>query len=199
MVSGLLSKHGATVTTFRKGQEFLQNDMSRYDAIVIDYYMPDMKGFETIAELEKKCKQNCKICVFSGHQLRKSERNSLDGLGIRFVQKDRSACSKILNLLSSPDLRKCSSCTKWKPLTEFSGKATCDTCRPKKRKQGASAEKNKRATRDLLQGENERLRQVVMAQNSEITALKIQVSKQSDTIAHLQSGSGGQQQPTPRI
>ena len=79
------------------------------------------------------------------------------------------------------------------------GKATCDTCRPKKRKQGASAEKNKRATRDLLQGENERLRQVVMAQNSEITALKIQVSKQSDTIAQLQSGSGAQQQQTPRI
>ena len=126
LYKALLNKHGATVTTFKSDQEFLEkqsNKSSRYDIIVIDYHT-DEKGFEMIARLQQKSHQNCKICVFSGNSLGKADRASLDGLGIRFVQKDRSACSKIMNMLSSPDLRKCSSCTRWKPTTEFSGQSS---------------------------------------------------------------------------
>merc|ERR1712086_897091 len=138
--------------------------------------------------------------VFSGNSLGKADRASLDGLGIRFVQKDRSACSKIMNMLSSPDLRKCSSCTRWKPITEFSGKATCDACRPKKRKQGASAVIHKRAALDLLQHENEWLRAVVLKQNSEISSLRSEVSWQAGNILRQHSLPPSQQaQPRPAV
>lgn len=51
------------------------------------------------------------------------------------------------------------------------------------------AKKNKRATSNLLQDENERLRLVV-----DIIALRNQVSKQLATIDRLQSGSSMQQE-----
>ena len=121
-----LSKQGAMVTIFKDGTEFLRQNSgvanAPYDAVVIDYHMPDLNAMETIERLEEQFRQTCKICVVSGNTLAKADRTSLDGQGIRFVQKNQSACCKILNLLSSPDLRKCSSCTKWKPLTEFSGR-----------------------------------------------------------------------------
>lgn len=196
-----LSKQGAKVTMFKNGKEFLtetsDGQNAPYDAVVIDYHMPELNAMETIDRLEESFRQNCKICVVSGNTLAKADKSSLDGKGIRFVQKNQSACCKILNLLSSPDLRKCSSCTKWKPLTEFSGKATCDVCRPKKRKQGANAEKNKRTTRDLLQNENDRLRQLVMVQNAQITSLKAEAAMQQQTIARLLKHEPATAQDTP--
>ena len=121
----LLSKV-ATVTTFKSVHDLrqAQRSPSLYDAIIIGYHTPMNEFLQEVARLKKEYRPNCKICVFSSNTLDRAERTCLNGLGIRFFQNprsDRSACSKILNLLSSPDLRKCSSCTRWKPITDFSG------------------------------------------------------------------------------
>jgi len=193
-----LSKQNIASTIFHNGAEFLAHNAgiptAPYDAIIIDYHMPGMNAIETIECLDDTFRQSCKICVVSGNTLPKADRSALDGQGIRVLQKNQSTCLKIVELLRSPDVRKCSSCTKWQPLTSFSGKATCDTCRPKKRKQGEWAKKNKRATSNLLQEENERLRLVATTQSADIIALRNQVSKQLATIDRLQSGSNVQQE-----
>ena len=55
------------------------------------------------------------------------------------------------------ELKKCSTCGSKRPLDAFDGKATCNTCRPKKRKQRATKlAENKTALKDLQQEVAER-------------------------------------------
>jgi len=175
-----------TITHFTNVAEYLEkrNDgFTQCDAIVVGYSNPDMNEFlQQITRLQKECQSNCKICALSSNPLEKAERACLNGLSIRFFPKDRSACGKILNMLSSPDLQKCSSCTRWKPVVEFSGKATCDACRPKKRKQCAGAAIDKRIAIDLLVGQHERLRETVEKQNNELLMLRNQVSTRARAL-----------------
>jgi len=175
-----------TITHFTNVAEYLEkrNDgFAQCDAIVVGYSNPDMNEFlQQITRLQKECQSNCKICALSSNPLEKAERACLNGLSIRFFPKDRSACGKILNMLSSPDLQKCSSCTRWKPVVEFSGKATCDACRPKKRKQCAGAAIDKRIAIDLLVGQHERLRETVEKQNNELLMLRNQVSTRARAL-----------------
>jgi len=175
-----------TITHFTNVAEYLEkrsDGFTQCDAIVVGYSNPDMNEFvQQITRLQKESQPKCKICALSSNPLEKAERTCLNGLSIRFFPKDRSACGKILNMLSSPDLRKCSSCTRWKPMTEFSGKATCDACRPKKRKQCAGAAIDKRAAIDMLVNQHERLRETVEKQNNELLLLRNQVSARARAL-----------------
>jgi len=175
-----------TITHFTNVAEYLEkrsDGFTQCDAIVVGYSNPDMNEFvQQITRLQKESQPKCKICALSSNPLEKAERTCLNGLSIRFFPKDRSACGKILNMLSSPDLRKCSSCTRWKPMTEFSGKATCDACRPKKRKQCAGAAIDKRAAIDMLVNQHERLRGTVEKQNNELLLLRNQVSARARAL-----------------
>lgn len=195
-----LTKYNCAVTVFNSGAEFLSHisgeEPTSFDAVIIDYHMPGLNAIETIARLEQRFRQTCKICVISGNRLSKADRTTLEGQSIRVVQKNQGACPKIVELLCSPDRHKCSSCTRWKPVVEFSGRATCDACRLKKREQSLWARKNQSATCDLLQAENEQLRSLVMTHNEEILALRSQVSMHQEIINRLQSERNGSRVPT---
>ena len=117
-----LSKQGARVTVFDNGMDFLSKSGGiPFDAVVIDYYMPELNAINVIERLDDAFRKSCKICVVSGNMLEKADRSSLYEHGIRVFQKNQSVCFKILTHLSSPQLRKCSSCGNWKPVTDFSG------------------------------------------------------------------------------
>merc|ERR1712166_273882 len=64
--------------------------------------------------------------------------------------------------------KKCSSCGKVKPLQEFSGKATCDACRPRKRKHYEHMVNSRKEAHQHLSEENDLLRGIVVRQNTSL-------------------------------
>jgi len=79
-------------------------------------------------------------------------------------------------------MRRCSSCSKIKPLSDFSGKATCDTCRPKKRKYSddrRNAADDQNALNQKLMVENCRLKDII--------ALQATVQSQAWSLQHIGS------------
>merc|ERR1712146_32113 len=78
--------------------------------------------------------------------------------------------------------QRCSSCGKWKTPDLFDGKATCNECRPKKRRQGAVAVAEKRATMDKIGEQNTTLMFLVKQQAMELSVgSKIKGRKKSSS------------------
>jgi len=77
--------------------------------------------------------------------------------------------------------QKCSSCHATKPIIEFSGKATCDRCRSKKRKHWGS----KQVEIAELQDENELLRTALTASRTNNSELNLMIQGQAEEISEL--------------
>jgi len=80
----------------------------------------------------------------------------------------------------------CSSCKHLKCREDFSGRATCDECRPKKRKRCATAVTNKKAELDGLKGENAQLRQLLARMAAENEKLQELIFQDSQRLAKSQ-------------
>merc|ERR1712166_1227415 len=85
------------------------------------------------------------------------------------------------NTLAVP-LQTCSSCRVMRPINEFSGKATCDRCRSKKRKSW----EDKQVKMDDLQAENSSLRQQLSSASMQNSQLITRVQNQSQEILRMQ-------------
>lgn len=79
------------------------------------------------------------------------------------------------------DYQKCSSCHASKPIVDFSGKATCDRCRSKKRKHWGS----KQVEIAELQDENELLRTALTASRTNNSELNLMIQGQAEEISEL--------------
>lgn len=91
-----------------------------------------------------------------------------------------SSCAKI----EEDDVRKCSSCSRRKPTSDFSGKATCDQCRVKKRKHCATAVLQAKHTLDSLQIENGILQGALREKNQEIDRLQRELKYTTGLLIH---------------
>jgi hypothetical protein len=85
-----------------------------------------------------------------------------------------------------PDTQRCSSCGKWKPTNQFDGKATCNECRPKKRRQGAAAVAERRAAMDKISEQNTTLMFLVKQQAVELAQRRVEDQRQKEIIVHMQ-------------
>jgi len=85
------------------------------------------------------------------------------------------------NTLAVP-LQTCSSCRVMRPINEFSGKATCDRCRSKKRKSW----EDKQVKMDDLQAENSSLRQQLSSASMKNSQLITLVQNQAQEILRMQ-------------
>jgi hypothetical protein len=88
--------------------------------------------------------------------------------------------------VAKKDTQRCSSCGKWKTPDLFDGKATCNECRPKKRRQGAVAVAEKRATMDKIGEQNTTLMFLVKQQAVELAQRRIEDQRQKEIIVHMQ-------------
>lgn len=82
--------------------------------------------------------------------------------------------------------QRCSSCGKWKAANQFDGKATCNECRPKKRRQGAAAVAERRATMDKISEQNTTLMFLVKQQAVELAQRRVEDQRQKEIIVHMQ-------------
>ena len=105
---------------------------------------------------------------------------------------------------SEEGLKRCSTCKKWKATNLFSGmtarvaprptsvcagKATCDLCRPRKRRQTFATVTNRQLAYTKLEDENAWLRSVNGKQSADVKYLQNIVQHQSDIIQNLQANT----------
>jgi len=87
--------------------------------------------------------------------------------------------------------KKCSSCNKTMPLDEFDGKATCNHCRPKKRKKQAEVRRQTLAERDTLRPQVEALTAALKQKTEELDLLMEEKVRLEEEVLFLRQLHGG--------